>query len=125
MIVASDVMGGAVRRTGEALQESETWGGTTFVGDLHDDGLNMIGAGIGIAAGIDFVIALVVAGGTARWGVRDMALWPTALNALRPALLNGIFGLIAAPVICALAAWLPVRAIMRAAPIRALESRRF
>jgi putative ABC transport system permease protein len=83
--------------------------------------MGLIGAALGVIVGAGLVAIVAVSGSSAFWNVRTN-LWRTAIEALRPALGAGLLGLIAAPVLCALAAWIPARAIVRGTPIQTLES---
>ena len=74
--------------------------------------MGLIGAGLGLVAGAGLVAILAVVAGGNSFGVR-LAPWPSAWIAVRPALLNGLLGLLAAPLIAAGAAWLPTRAFLR------------
>jgi class 3 adenylate cyclase len=73
--------------------------------------MGLVGGTLGLAAGIGVVLVVGVTYGGNAWGVPDLDLWPTAWRASGSALVNGILGLIAAPFICAGAAWLPARAM--------------
>jgi hypothetical protein len=85
--------------------------------------MGLIGGFFGLVAGLGFVIVFVVSYGGNSWGV-DVRLWPTALESLRPALYSGAIGLIAAPVIAALAAWFPARRVLQEGAITLLDHRR-
>ncbi|MCP4535739.1 MAG: FtsX-like permease family protein [Chloroflexi bacterium] len=86
--------------------------------------MGIVGGGLGSVAGVGLVIIVVVVGGGSGWGVRDLALWPSAWASAQPAILNGLFGFLIAPLICAWAALLPSRSILRGAPIETMEAER-
>ncbi|RLC62837.1 MAG: hypothetical protein DRI48_09115 [Chloroflexi bacterium] len=66
-------------------------------------------------------MGVVVTYGGNSWGAPDLDLWGTAWRSAQPALVSGLFGLLAAPVICAGAAWLPVRAFLRGSAIETMK----
>ena len=84
--------------------------------------MGLIGGGLGLVAGTGVVVILAVTYGGNGWGIPDLDLWGAACRSVQPALFNGLVGLVAAPFICAGAAWLPVRAILRGTAIETLES---
>jgi len=92
--------------------------------------IGLVGGLVGLVAGVGVTVILVVAYGGNSWGVPDLGLWGAAYRAVQPALFNGLVGLVAAPFLCAGAAWLPVRAILRGpaiggavtAPVRRLAA---
>ena len=84
--------------------------------------MGLIGGGLGLVAGAGVVVILAVTYGGNGWGIPDLDLWGAACRSVQPALFNGLVGLVAAPFICAGAAWLPVRAILRGTAIETLES---
>jgi adenylate cyclase len=73
--------------------------------------MGLVGGGLGLVAGAGTTVILAVTYGGNAWGAPDLALWPAAWRSVGPALLNGLAGLVAAPFICAGAAWLPARAV--------------
>ncbi len=73
--------------------------------------MGLIGGVFGFVAGVGFVLIFVVTYGGNSWGL-TFPLWSTALAATQPALFTGFIGLVAAPIISALAAWLPTRKIL-------------
>ena len=81
--------------------------------------IGTLGGLLGFIAGIGFVLIYVVTYGSSSWGI-DLPLWSTAWESTRPALVTGFIGLIAAPVISALAAWLPTRQILGERPVETL-----
>ena len=72
--------------------------------------LGVVGGGVGLVAGAGIVVIIAVTYGGNAWGMPDLDLWAAAGRALQPALFSGLVGLLAAPFICAAAAWLPARA---------------
>jgi putative ABC transport system permease protein len=91
--------------------------GTIIMGEAAMIGA--LGGLMGFVAGIGFLLIYVVTYGSRSWGI-DLPLWSTAFESTRPALLTGFIGLIAAPVISALAAWPPTRQILRERPVESL-----
>ena len=85
--------------------------------------MGVIGGGLGLVVGVGVVVVIVVTYGGNSWGVPDLDLWGAAWRSVQPALVNGLVGLIAAPFICAGAAWLPVRSILRGSAIETMEPR--
>lgn len=86
--------------------------------------MGLVGALIGLLAGAGMTIIFVVTYGGNSTGLTDMPLWSTAFEVLQPALITGIVGLIAAPLIAALAAWFPARNILRGTANDALNPAR-
>ena|GEM_PF-577537 len=86
--------------------------------------MGLIGGGLGLVAGAGIIVILVVVYGGNSWGVPDLDLWGAAYRSVQPALFNGLVGLIAAPFVCAGAAWLPVRSILRGSAIETMEPAR-
>ncbi len=86
--------------------------------------MGLIGGGLGLMAGAGITVILAVTYGGNAWGIPDLPLWPAAWRSVQPASLNGLVGLFSAPFICATAAWLPVRAILRGAAIETLQVER-
>jgi putative ABC transport system permease protein len=86
--------------------------------------MGFIGGGLGLVAGAGIIVILAVVYGGNSWGVPDLDLWGAAWRSVQPALLNGLVGLVVAPFICAGAAWLPVRAILRGSIIETMEAER-
>jgi len=86
--------------------------------------MGLIGGGLGLIAGAGIIVILAVVYGGNSWGVPDLDLWGAAFRSVQPALFNGLVGLIAAPFICAGAAWLPVRSLLRGSAIETLEPAR-
>ncbi|MFZ5918686.1 MAG: FtsX-like permease family protein [Chloroflexota bacterium] len=86
--------------------------------------MGLVGGGLGLVAGAGVTVILVVTYGGNGWGVPDLDLWPAAWRSVQPVLLNGLLGLIAAPFVCAGAAWLPGRRILRGSAVETLEGER-
>jgi hypothetical protein len=68
------------------------------------------------------VVIIVTTFGGRSWGVSDLALWPAAGRALQPTLLNSLIGLLAAPLISALAARGPLRRLLRGSAVDTLSA---
>ncbi len=76
--------------------------------------MGVVGGGMGLVVGVGVVLVIVLTYGGNSWGAPNLDLWGAAWRSAQPALVNGLFGLLTAPLICAGAAWLPVRAFLRA-----------
>jgi len=85
--------------------------------------MGLVGGLVGLVAGAGVTVILAVVYGGNSWGVPDLDLWGAACRAVRPALFNGLVGLAVAPLVCAAAAWLPVRAILRGSAVETLNDR--
>lgn len=81
--------------------------------------MGAVGGVVGLAAGLGAVLVIVLTYGLNSMGL-DADLLPIALASAQTALATGFAGLIAAPVMAALAAWLPARGILRETPIETL-----
>jgi putative ABC transport system permease protein len=81
--------------------------------------MGAVGGVVGLAAGLGAVLIIVLTYGLNSIGL-DADLLPIALASAQAALATGFAGLIAAPVMAALAAWLPARGILRETPIETL-----
>lgn len=86
--------------------------------------MGLLGGLFGVIAGMGAVAIVVTTFGGRSWGVGDLDLWPAVGRALLPTLLNGVVGLLFAPAISALAAWLPLSGLLRGTPVRLLNTRR-
>jgi len=84
--------------------------------------MGVIGGGLGLAAGLGLVVVFVAVNGGNLYGVSDLPLWSTTWKAVQPAIVNGVVGLVAAPLICAGAAWLPTRALARETVIEMMRA---
>jgi putative ABC transport system permease protein len=82
--------------------------------------MGLVGGGLGLVGGVGVTVILAVVYGGNAWGYPDLDLWPAAGRSIQPALLNGLVGLAAAPFICAGAAWLPARSILRGSAVETL-----
>ncbi len=81
--------------------------------------MGAVGGVVGLAAGLGAVLVIVLTYGLNSIGL-NADLLPIALASAQAALATGFVGLIAAPVMAALAAWLPARGILRETPIETL-----
>ena len=81
--------------------------------------IGLAGGVLGLVAGVGATLVFIVTYGSNGWGI-SLPLWPTALESARLGLGVGLIGLLAAPVISALAAWLPAWGILRGKPIETL-----
>ena len=86
--------------------------------------MGLIGGGLGLVAGVGVTLVLVVTYGGNAWGIPGLDLWGAAWRSAQPALFNGLVGLFAAPLICAGAAWLPARSILRGSAVETLNPER-
>ncbi|MBW8011830.1 MAG: ABC transporter permease [Chloroflexi bacterium] len=86
--------------------------------------MGFIGGVMGLVAGAGVTIIIAVVSGGNAWGYPDLDLWGAALRSVQPAILNGIFGVMAAPFISAAAAWFPARKVLQGSPMDALEPER-
>jgi class 3 adenylate cyclase len=75
----------------------------------------------GLAAGLGLVVILATVYGGNAWGVPDLDLWAAAYRSVQPALATGLVGLVAAPLVCAAAAWLPAQTILRGSAIETMN----
>jgi putative ABC transport system permease protein len=86
--------------------------------------MGLVGAFLGLLAGCGMTIIFVVTYGGNSVGISDLALWPTALEVSQSALFVGVFGLFAAPLISAFAAWFPTRDILHGATVETFNQGR-
>jgi len=86
--------------------------------------MGLIGGGLGLAAGVGLILIFVAVNGGNMWGLGNLPLWSSAWTSIRPAILNGLVGLAVAPLICAAAAWLPARAVLRGSAVEILQPER-
>ncbi len=86
--------------------------------------VGFIGGLLGLVAGGGVSLIYALATGGKSMGIADFPLWRAAWEATRPALLTGLVGLLAAPLVSAGAAWLPVRSILRGSAIETMEAER-
>jgi ABC-type antimicrobial peptide transport system permease subunit len=83
--------------------------------------MGLVGGLVGVIAGVGITAILAVTYGGSSWGIFDLDLWPAAWRSVQPALKNGLVGLMFAPLICAAAAWLPVRSLVRGSAMETME----
>lgn len=81
--------------------------------------MGVVGGVVGFLAGLGAVVIIVMTYGLNSIGVAQN-LWDAALASIQPAAVMGIIGFIIAPLIAALAAWLPARSILREKPVAAI-----
>ena len=81
--------------------------------------LGIVGGVVGFLAGIGVLVIIVMTYGLNSIGVAQN-LWAAALASAQPAVVMGLVGVIVAPVIASLAAWLPARGILREKPVAAV-----
>lgn len=74
--------------------------------------MGIVGGGVGLLAGLGAVLIIVLSYGLNGFGV-SLDLRETALASATPALITGLVGLAAAPLIAAAAAWFPARGLLR------------
>ncbi len=70
--------------------------------------MGVLGGALGLIVGVGIAAILPLTYGGNGFGLSDLDLWGAAVHAAKPALLNGLIGLFAAPVICVGAAFLVV-----------------
>jgi putative ABC transport system permease protein len=83
--------------------------------------MGLVGGLVGVLAGVGITAILAVTYGGSSWGIFDLDLWPAAWRSVQPALQNGVVGLVLAPFVCAAAAWLPARSLLRGSAIETME----
>ena len=76
-------------------------------------GLGWLAGVLALIAGSGVIVILAVVYGGVSWGIPDLDIWSAAGRSLLPTLRNGIIGLFATPLICALSAWYPINAFMK------------
>jgi putative ABC transport system permease protein len=103
---------GATRRQVVAA----VWGEAALVG--------FVGGCLGVVGGSGVSVIFVLAHGGNAWGYPDIDLFSMAWRALQPALRNGLYGVLAAPVLSAIAAWFTVRALVRGSAIETMAPAR-
>ncbi|UCC63251.1 MAG: HAMP domain-containing protein, partial [Anaerolineae bacterium] len=82
--------------------------------------IGLIGSALGLIAGAGIGAIFALAHGGNAWGYPEIGLWDAAWRSVRPALGNGLVGLVAAPLLSAAAALFPVRAILRGSAVETL-----
>ena len=83
--------------------------------------IGVMGGGAGTLAGVGILLMLALIYGGNAMGVANYQPYSAALTALRPGLLAGFVGMLVAPIVCALAAYLPANTILRGAAIETLK----
>jgi ABC-type lipoprotein release transport system permease subunit len=87
--------------------------------------IGVFGALLGTLAGAGLVIVYVVTNAGAGFGYPDFPAWEAALSSARPAIVRGLVAMLVAPILTALAAWLPARRAVRGPVVENLaEARR-
>ncbi|HVO41484.1 MAG TPA: FtsX-like permease family protein [Aggregatilineales bacterium] len=81
--------------------------------------IGLLGGLIGVLAGVGATVISVVTYGGSAWDT-SLALWSAALQSARSALLVGLIGIVAMPLISAVVAWIPARSILSHNPIETL-----
>ena len=97
-------------------------GQVTAVVVLETAFTGLVGGGVGLAAGVGFAMIIVLVYGGNSWGFPGMEPWSTAWEVAQPALATGALGMISAPFVAALAAWLPARSLTRGTAIETLTA---
>lgn len=78
--------------------------------------IGLAGGALGMVAGVGGVLVFVVSYGGRSWGF-TLPPWESALASTLPALLAGVTGMLVAPLIAAMAAYVPSRAAARRSPV--------
>ncbi len=86
--------------------------------------IGFMGGGLGLVVGVGITVIFAVTYGGNAWGIKDLPPWPSAWEAVQPALLTGLLGLLVAPFISAGAAWFPVRAVLHGPAIETMQPER-
>jgi len=81
--------------------------------------IGLLGAVLGLLAGVGIVVIYVVVSAGTPFGFPDFPAWPAAIESARPALGRGLVALIAAPILTATAAWMAGRRSVEIYPGRA------
>jgi putative ABC transport system permease protein len=84
--------------------------------------VGLAGGALGLAAGAGLVVVLATVYGGSAMGLADYAPWAAAARSLPVAVQTGLWGLAAAPVVSALAAYGPAARAVRGTPVAALQS---
>ncbi len=106
---------GQLRAVGMTRQQT-TW---VVVGEAALIGV--FGAGMGVIAGAGFILILTLTFGGKGMGMVDFPVYAATGRTLSAAMVNGVAALIIAPLLCALAAYLPARSMLRGAAIDTLN----
>lgn len=83
--------------------------------------VGLLGALLGILAGLGTSAIYALTYGGITFGLVDLPLWPAVGEIVWPALRNGLPGLVAAPLLAGVAAWLAARAVLRGPAIEMLQ----
>jgi putative ABC transport system permease protein len=83
--------------------------------------IGLLGGGVGLLAGAGLLLMVALVYGGSAMGVVNYQPYAAALTGLRPALLTGAVGMLAAPLVCAGAAYLPANSLLRGAAIETLQ----
>lgn len=86
--------------------------------------MGLIGGAAGLVAGsgVTVIVATVMDGNA--WGYPHLDLWGAAWRSVQPAMLSGLYGIIAAPIVSAFAVSFPIRFILRNSVIEIMEPAR-
>ncbi|MCP5101622.1 MAG: FtsX-like permease family protein, partial [Chloroflexi bacterium] len=82
--------------------------------------MGVIGGVIGGLAGLGIVVILIVTYGGGSWGIQIVDVWAVVTRTLPSPLINGLVGLIAIPIISAIAAYWPTKAVVQGTPLQTL-----
>ena len=83
--------------------------------------IGVFGAGLSLIAGAGFILIITLTFGGNAMGVVDFPIYAATFRTLGAGMVNGIAALVIAPTLCALAAYLPARAMLRGAAIDTLN----
>ncbi|MCJ7624665.1 MAG: ABC transporter permease, partial [Anaerolineaceae bacterium] len=83
--------------------------------------IGLIGGVLGLVAGSGVTIIIATVYGGNAWGYPQLDLWAAAWRSVQPAMFSGLVGVIAAPMISALAASFPIRSILQNSVVEILE----
>ena len=84
--------------------------------------VGLVGGIMGLIAGLGMSIIFVVTYGGNSFGIEIPDLWGTAFEVIQPALTTGVVGLIAAPIISAIAAYIPTRSMLKGSAIETMNT---
>ncbi|MBF8283417.1 MAG: FtsX-like permease family protein, partial [Anaerolineales bacterium] len=83
--------------------------------------MGFLGGLVGLIAGVGLTVIFATVFGSNGMGVENYQPWPAAFRSVQKVLVTGFFGLVASPLICALAAYFPANSILRGAAIETLN----
>ncbi|MCP4518207.1 MAG: ABC transporter permease [Delftia sp.] len=86
--------------------------------------MGLIGAGLGVVAGVGLGAIFALAYGGISFGLLDLVLWQAAGETVLPALRAGCLGFTVAPLLAVAAAYPAIRAILRGSAIETMETGR-